>query len=177
MNLKKGSIASETQFYVVKEVQEKGVVLLTDDNDEIYVSNGYAEAHLDSADEFTGEEFVTRTELADIFIKSLDVALTINFNKQVKEADVIKDIQNVYQNSVPSQVDKKLKKVVKIALEGEERTMKGRHHGALDNFGRIYFTDMEIVHDVNDKHDPRIRLVDPRGMNWLIVRGIKYSVK
>jgi len=178
MSLKVGNVASETQFYVVSEIlDEDQIVLLTDTNEKIVVSKAYAEAHISSADEYNLEMGLTRTELAQLFISSPNVALTINFNKQVKEADVLKEIQNVYQTSTPKELDKKLKKVVKIALEGEERTMKGRHTGSVDSFGRVYFTDMEIAHDINDKHDARIRLVDPRTINHVICRGIKYVIK
>jgi len=177
MTFKKGSIASETQFYVVKDVTSKGLVLITDSKDEIVVTPGYAAKHLVSADAFSEEKVLTRTEIADLFSHSTGVALTINFNKQVKEADVLASINDTYQNSTPAELQKKLKKVVKAALEGEERTMKGRHFGGTDGFGRIHFIDMDVEYDVAAKNDARMRLVDPRTIQWMILRGVKYTVK
>ena len=177
MTLKKGSIASETQFYVVKEVRTNDLVLTTDNKQEIVVTKSYATKHLVSADQFSDEKTVSRTEIIDLFLQSTGVSLTANYNKQVKESDVLDSILSTYQNSTPANLQKNLKKIVKTALEGEERTIKGRHLGGVDSFGRIVFIDMEQEYEVGAKHDARIRLVDPRTINWLIVRDVKYVVK
>lgn len=174
---KKGMIASETQFYVVDEVKKDVIVLKTDDGEPIEVSKSYAETMLTLSDYTVEEKTVTRTEATDIFVKSTGVALAINFNKQVKEADVVKEITEIYRTSTPVEAELKLKKAVKKSLEGEQRTLRGRHFGSFDPFGRVHVTDMEISHDASAKHDARLRLVDPRTINWLIVRGVKYVVK
>jgi len=66
---------------------------------------------------------------------------------------------------------------LKTALEGEERTMVGRHYGSQDEFGRIKFIDMDAKLDPAKDYDTRQRLVDPRTLNWLILKGVKYIVK
>ena len=72
---------------------------------------------------------------------------------------------------------KKIASAVSDALVGEERTMVGRHYGSQDEFGRIRFIDMEEKKDDTKDYDTRQRLVDPRTICWLILRGVKYKVK
>ena len=55
--------------------------------------------------------------------------------------------------------------------------MVGRHYGVTDEYGRIRFIDMEADWDKTKEHDTRSRLVDPRTISCLILRGIKYCVK
>jgi hypothetical protein len=75
--------------------------------------------------------------------------------------------------------EKAVKKNLADALTGEERTMVGRHYGRTDEFGRIKFIDMEAPggYDEAKDSDSRQRLVDPRTINWAILRGVKYEVK
>lgn len=174
---KPGSVLSETQFYKVETVTPTNVVLVTDSNEKIQVSRGYAESLLDSADDFTSEEKVTRTELVEKFLASTRVAMTVNFNKKVDEAAIRKSIIALYPNKggkLISEADftKQVKSIVK--LEGEERTMRGRHYGTQDPNGRVSFVDMDLP-----MGDPtaRKRLVDPRTLNWMITGGVKYVVK
>ena len=63
-----------------------------------------------------------------------------------------------------------------IDLKGEERTMVGRHYGTQDANGRVSFVDMEVETKASG-YDARMRLVDPRTLNYLIVGGVKYVVK
>ena len=55
--------------------------------------------------------------------------------------------------------------------------MVGRHYGAVDEFGRIHFVDMEIERDITKSYDNRMRLVDPRTIKYLIVNNVKYILK
>jgi hypothetical protein len=174
---KPGSVLSETQFYKVDSIVGNNVILVTDSNEKIQVSKGYAETLLDSADDFTTVEKITRTELVEKFLTSTRVAMTVNFNKKVDEAAIRKDIISLYPNKggkLISEADftKKVKQI--IDLKGEERVMRGRHYGIQDANGRVSFVDMDLP-----STDPtaRKRLVDPRTLNWLIVNGVKYEVK
>jgi hypothetical protein len=176
--LKVGEKLSETQFYSVKAIEKDGAILTTDGGEDIKVGIEYANCCLVSANQFEKTEKVTKTELANIFIANSNVAITVDFNKQVKETDVVKEIITAYESSTPKEVEAAVKKAVKKGMSGEERTMVGRHHGAVDEFGRIHFTDMEIERDTTKKdYDNRHRLVDPRTINFLIVKGVKYILK
>jgi len=176
--MKKGEILSEVQFYIVKEIKTNGNVLVKDDFDnEIELSKEYAEKLLQSAHSSTDTKKVTKTELAEIFISNSRIAMSVSYNKQVKEADVVTEIMDAYDNSTPKTMETAIKKAVKKGLEGEERLMIGRHYGTTDEFGRINFVDMEIEKDPAKSYDTRLRLVDPRTINWLIVNNVKYIKK
>lgn len=175
--LKTGSILSETQFYEVAKVVGDKVQLKNDNGENIVVTKQYAESLLNSADQFTSTEKLSRTELVEKFMSSTGVALTANFNKKVDEKDVLSEIMNVHQNTAPKDVEKAFKSSIKKALEGEQRTMIGRHWGNKDEFGRVHFVDMQIAKDASKSYDVRQRLVDPRTLNWFIARGVKYQVK
>lgn len=175
--IKEGDICSEICFYTVEKVNGNQVVLKNDDGESIEVSKEYAETFLSSGTEFETTEKLSRTELIEKFMTCTGVAMEANFNKQVKEADVVKEILENYQNSTPKEFDVKVKKSVKKALQGEERVIIGRHWGSKDEFGRIHFTDMKLDKDSTKAYDVRQRLVDPRTLNYFVCRGIKYQVK
>lgn len=84
-------------------------------------------------------------------------------NKAPDEAEVAKTLA-AGQGELS---DRAWKSKVKTALEGEERTMIGYHESALDERGRLKFYE----------HGNGFRLVDPRRLNWLIVRRARYEIK
>lgn len=171
-NLKTGSKLSETQYYEVEKIQGDQVQLKADGSAEsVVVNKKYVEALLTSADQYDKEEKITKTDAANLLQSNSNVVLTVNFNKQVKAEDVEKEILDAYQNSTPAQLQLAVKKAVKSAISGVERTMVGRHSGSTNEFGRLNFTDMEA------SGNNRTRQVDPRGLNWMIIKGVKYVVK
>ena len=180
--LKTGAKLSETQFYTVQKIQGDKVQLLNDYDEPIVVDSKYAEKCLVSADQYDSEKTMSRTDITNLFLASTSTALTVNYNKQVKEDEVEKQLFELYPNKggkILSEADfkKKVTAALKGALTGEERTMVGRHYGGQDEFGRVRFIDMEQSKDPKKDYDTRQRLVDPRTINWVIIRGVKYSVK
>lgn len=182
--LKSGSKLSETQYYVVDRVDNasNSVTLKNDTGELITVDSMYAENCLVSADQYTSEKVMSRTDITNLFLSSTNVVLTVNYNKQVKEDDVKKQLYALYPNKggkILSEADfkKKIAAAITDALVGEERTMVGRHYGSQDEFGRVRFIDMEEDRDASKDYDTRQRLVDPRTINWLILKGVKYKVK
>jgi hypothetical protein len=169
--LKKGDKLSETQYYSVVKVAGDKVQLKNGLGQDIVVDKGYVTDCLTSADQFEKEEKLTKTDLAALFLKSSNVALTVSFNKQVKDVDVVKEIMEAYEGSTPKSIETAIKKAVKRGLNGEERVLVGYHTGSQDDFGRVTATDMNITETHN------IRQVDPRQLNYLIIKGVKYSVK
>ena len=176
-NLKVKEVLSEQSFYTVEKIQGNKVQLKTDSGEMIVVDEGYVDSFLSSADQFTNTEKISKTELADLVVSNPRTAITVNFNKQVKETDVTKEIAEAYENSTPKEFATKMKAAVKKGLSGEERTMVGRHYGTKDEFGRLHFTDMGIEKDETKTYDTRARLVDPRTLNWAIINDVKYIVK
>lgn len=174
--LTEGEVLSEQQFYtVIKKTSDK-VQLRNDHNENIVVTADYVNKCLTSASQNDSSKTVSKTEAAVIFLSSAGVAMTVNFNKQVKEADVVKEIMEAYEGSTPKAMLTAVNKAVKKALQGVERTMIGRHYGEPNEFGRVNFIDMEQEKTAGD-YDKRLRQVDPRTINWFIVRGVKYTVK
>ncbi len=167
---------SEIQYYTqVDTLADGGIVVLNETGQKISLSPKYVQDCLISADTFSKEEKVTRTQLAEKFISSTRVVMTVCYNKQVKSTDV-KDKLASLEGHTGASFKKELAKVSKTLLEGEERVMVGRHYGHINEFGRIDFTDMEQEKG-DGVFDGRLRQVDPRTLSWLIVDGVKYIQK
>lgn len=170
--LKKGDKLSETQYYTVEKVAGNKVQLVNILKENIVVDQGYVESCLTSGDQFDTEEKINKTDLTKLFLENPNTVFTVSFNKQVKEADVTKEILEAYADSTPKALEAAVKKAVKRALNGEERVLVGYHTGNQDEFGRVSAIDMNIT----DGSHP-LRLVDPRNLNYLVLKGVKYTVK
>jgi hypothetical protein len=174
--LVKGEILSESQFYKVLDMKGSRVQLENDLGEKIVVDSDYVDKCLQSATQFSSEEKITRTQAAETFLQNSFQAITVCFNKKVKDSEVVTELLETFENSTPKDLPKSVKASVKKALQGEERVMSGRHFGATDDFGRVYFIDMNEDKGTGD-YDGRQRLVDPRTINWFIVDGTKYVTK
>lgn len=182
VNLKEGEKLSETQYYSVVKVRGDKVQLKPDAGEDIVVDRAYVESFLTSAAQYTEEKEINKTEAATLFISSVGVVLTVNYNTQVKEKDALDQIKAIYPNKggkMMSEADyiKKAKSIIDSVITGKERTMIGRHYGSVNELGRVSFIDMEEKKDDTKPYDTRTRQVDPRTINWMIIRGVKYKIK
>lgn len=175
--LKPGEVLSETQYYKVQKIAGNKVQLKNDFGEDIVVDSNYVDKCLTSAEQAPKETFVNKTEAANLLLANPYVVMTACYKKQVKEADVVKQILDAYAGSTPKSIEAVIKQAVKAGLQGEERVIVGRHMGTQDDFGRVNFVDMNLDKGVKPDYDARLRLVDPRTLNWLILRGTKYIVK
>lgn len=185
-HIKKGSILSETSFYKVKEVNADHMVVTTDDGQDVKISNQYVEKILDAADYFESEEKKTMTELAELFIGSPRIAMTVAFfkkettkTKKTYEAEKkakIDEIQSAKVADVPGLLENLIENPITKTIPGELRVMKGRHYGSVDELGRVQFVDMEKEKGAGET-DARMRQVDPRTIQYLIIGGVKYTLK
>jgi len=119
------------------------------------------------------ETTCNQTELIQTIKSNQRVVMTVNFNKQPKDRDVYTAIKEVIDEAADSGQAPKpaaVKKVIREATTGPERTMIGRHYGAEGDRGRLFFHDMEAT------SGPPTRTVDPRTVNWAIINGVKYIV-
>jgi len=181
-NLKQGEKLSEAQFYSVVKTSGDRVQLKTDSGGDIVVDKDYVENYLTSSCQYDEEKNIKKTEAAALFLSSGGVVMTVNFNTQVKEKDAVEQLVSIYPNKkgkMLSEADftNKVKDIVSSVITGKERTMIGRHYGSANEFGRVSFIDMEVSKDDTKDYDTRTRQVDPRTINWMIIRGIKYNVK
>lgn len=182
-----GSILSETSFYVVKEVQQAKVIVTDDFGHEITMGKPYVEQITISADHFETEEKKSMTELAELFINSPRIALTVAYitkddQKTKKDFDAekaakIAEIQSAPIGKVEALLNNLIENPITRVIPGKLRVMKGRHYGHVDDLGRIHFIDMEIKRDASKDYDTRSRQVDPRTIQYLIVNKVKYTLK
>lgn len=173
---------SETQFYSVEQVKGNNVYARNEDNQLVELPKEYVEKCLVTSDNVETTKTMSRTDLTNLFLSSSNVVMTVTYNKKVDEKEVEKAVANLYPNKggkILSEADfkKKVSALLKTALDGEERTMVGRHYGTQDEFGRVRFIDMEQTKDPAKDYDTRQRLVDTRTISCLILRGVKYCVK
>ena len=92
--LKVNEVLSESQYYKVIKIAKDKVQLKNGLDQDIVVDKDYVEGCLISGEQFEKEEKMNRTELAKLFLENPNVAFTVSFNKQVKEADVVKEIMD-----------------------------------------------------------------------------------
>ena len=185
--LKAGSILSETSFYKVQKIKEDHIVVLDDMGNEIRLGKLYVDKVLSSADYFESEEKINKTAMAELFINSPRIAMTVAFFKKDKEKTKkayeteVKEAIDKVQNAKVSEVEGLLKNLIENPISkvipGELRVMKGRHYGNIDELGRVHFIDMEIEKESGKDYDSRMRQVDPRTIMYLIINNIKYSLK
>lgn len=183
-NLTTKTKLSETQFYSVEQIKGDKVQLKNDYGELVVVDKPYVEKLLVASDQVNEIKQMSRTDVINLFLSSTNVICTVNFNKKVDEKEVKKELIALYPNTggkilSKAEFEKAVNKSLKDALTGEERTMVGRHYGRTDEFGRIKFIDMEAAggYDETKDTDSRQRVVDPRTINYLILRGVKYEVK
>lgn len=172
--IKQGDVFSRTSYG--KVVANKGTSLIIENEKKLQwqIDKNIVESEFSFADSFSETKKMTRTELIELFKNNSRVAVTVNFNKKVDQKAVKDRLYELYPNKgsilSEAQFKKEVGKVVKEALEGEERTMRGYHVGSQDDTGRFYFQDLDVA-------DGRPRQVDPRTINWVIVDNVKYEVK
>lgn len=175
--LKVGEKLSETQYYVVEKIVGEKVQLKNELEQRVVVDKNYVQDCLTSGEQFTEEKKINKTDLTKLFLENPNTVFTVSFNKQVKEGDVAKEIMEAYEGSTPKTMEATIKKAVKRALNGEERILTGYHTGIQDEFGRVSAIDMGITKTAGATYNTQLRLVDPRQLNFLILKGVKYIVK
>ena len=187
--VKVGEILSETAFYVVSKVERNGNINVVDDlGNQITLSKAYVDSDiLNSAESFTSVEEKTATELAELFLTSPRIAMSVEFLKKdtpktktalKKEiAEWTENVKNEFMSKGISAIEKYATEPVLPYTPGKARVMKGRHYGGADEFGRVTFIDMEQSKGDNPAHDGRMRQVDPRTLISLVIAGVKYTKK
>jgi len=179
--IKKDDYWSRISYGKVIEKNDNHLVIRNDDGYEWTIGYDVVEQELSFHNQFEEEVALTWTELKDKFKDSTRRIMTVNFNKKIDKKEYIEKIVNLYPNKngklkSKAQYEADITSVTNDLLLGEERTMIGRHYGTYQS-ERIMFIDMEQENDSEKDYDTRIRLVDIRTINWLIVDGMKYILK
>lgn len=168
-NLKKGEVLSEVQMWTVDKMVGNKAKLINEKGDAVDVSDEYVENCLTSGEQYDSEVAISKTELAEKFRTSVNTAITVNFTKQLKEDEVAEVIKK--------NLGLTPKKLAQAVLAGEERTLTGRLHSTeLDDLGYMRVIDLKIPKPTTG-YDNRLRNINPRNINWMIVNGVKYKAK
>lgn len=172
--IKVGDRLSEVQYYNVTAVSKDSITVANERGYKIEVTKGVVQEGMYSASQFTEEKKVTRTQLCELLENAGDTVFTVSFHKKVKEKDVsteiIKALAGVDSNDEKA-IAKAIKASVKSAIEGQERILVGYLIQTEAKMGRSEVIDLEAT----GTH--RIRLVDHRTIDWLILKNVKYSLK
>ena len=184
-DLRPGHRLSETQYYTVQDVTRSYITVVNERGMGMKIGSNIVEEGMFSASQFDAEVRVTRTELCEILATAGDAILTVNFSKQLKEPAVVKEILTAAEELFGSKpiaaalkgLATTVKSAVKKGLKGESRTLVGYRMGSEPMLGRTYMIDVEIEADPSKAYDPRMRQVDHRTLEWIILRGVKYIVK
>ena len=176
--LKVGDRLSEVQYYEVVEVDPKKreAVLRNAKGLDIEVTHDVIEeGGMYSASQYDSEERVTRTQIVDILESARETIFTVSFYKQFKEKEVLEEALAVLREEQDADIkvlEKHLAQAIKRSLHGEERTLVGHLLQSEPKLGRSQVIDLEVPLGEN-----RIRLIDHRTINWLILKNVKYIVK
>ena len=170
--LKVGDYLSETQYYKVLKLNSEYIKVenergLTFDIDPEIIEEG-----MRSASQYKTEKQVTRTEICEYLASAGNNIFTINFDKQVKAKDCSDEVAQLLANPDNYKTKKSITEFTKNLLTGDNRTLVGYLVNSEPMMGRSTVIDLEVA---IDKH--RLRQVDHRSIQWMILKNIKYTVK
>ena len=176
-NLKVGDYLSETQYYKVVKINPKTVTIVNERGVQHNFDKDLIAEGMHSASEYDTEKSLNRTEINEILQQAGNSIFTVNFHKQVKEQEIKEKLLNAIRdeqgNLLDAQdIENKLTEISRELTKGEERTMIGYLLELNTLMGRSLVIDMEISPEQN-----RIRQIDHRTINWLILKNTKYIVK
>lgn len=166
--IKKGDYVSRISYMKIEENLGRYQKVSNETGFTWDISNDVLKEECISASEFSEEIKVSRTELIEKFNNVGATVFTVNFDKSPSPEDYLAATRG--KGNIILSFDDMKKQFKKI--KGENRTLVGYMIKVENGFGRSNVIDLEIPHDQH-----RIRQVDHRSLNWLIVNGIKYIVK
>ena len=120
---------------------------------------------------------MTQAELANVFLNSPVVKMTVCFNKQLKETDILEGLMFIYQKTAPVDVKDAFKTVIKNTINGVTTTRTGFHNNKKDAVGRFYFVDEGQILDKSKSDDNRMIMLSLNNWNWIEVNKVKYILK
>jgi hypothetical protein len=162
--VKVGDVFTRHSFGTVIAIDGTRLMLKNSDDYKWSIDANILEQEFCFAEQFDSEQKVSRTAIIDVIDDNPGTAMTVQFYKKAKHLDVAKDLKSGKPDDM---TDRAWSNKVKKLMDGEERIMVGKHHGSYDEHRRLHFTES----------GKGARLVDPRTVQSLIVRRIRYVVK
>ena len=174
MNIQVGDYWSRLSYGKIIEINGLDVVVENEDGMTWMIGEELIKREFNLASSTENNKKVNSTELIQLVLSNPGIVMTVNFNKKVKEEDITKMIVSTTADNITA-----AKTLAKQILQGEERTIIGRHIHQIDSMGRLQFVDMEIEKEIKvskkgERYDVRMRKVDPRTINWVIINNVKY---
>ena len=157
-------------YYVVTHIDNQWVHCTDHNGQSVRIGRKIVADSMTSTSQFTREEKVTKTRLAQIMEGLGHAAFRVTFNKQVAPTAVADGLDG---KDIGSQA--KRRKVVNELMKGEKRVMHARlWRGDGDDvemeLGRYKVVDLEA----SEPGKPAQRLVDTRTVTELVVEGVRY---
>jgi hypothetical protein len=172
---------SEIQYYKIIGKGSQCLDVCNERGFQFQIAKAILEEGCWSANQFTKEMKVTRTECIHKLLEAKADVFTINFNKKPNADTHASILQHITFSDISDPV--KLKKLSKELEKGEERTLIGHLVDAEPLLGRSKVVDLE-EHFKNQERKEKnetlvttLKQVDHRQINWMIINGIKYVVK
>lgn len=134
--------------------------------DGVKISNDIVTERCHSANQFTEERKVSKTEMAKIFSQAFGAVFTVTFRKLPKTEDLTQMVVGFNNGSFSSK--EKIEKDIKQFMKGERRILIGTMTNPEHDLGRAMVYDLE---------NNGTRLVDYRTIESLIFKNVKYVVK
>lgn len=134
------------------------------------VANGILGNEMISASQYDAQQEVTRTEMVDKLLNAGSCVFTVTFRKQLTGERVNELLEEEkYEGQPPT---KKRKICDKILKSGETREMVAYLQSTEHNLGRTNCIDLNLP-----LNGYRVRQVDHRTLESLILRRVKYILK
>lgn len=122
---------------------------------------------------------VSQSELIEKLLDAGHHIFTANFHKKPDPKLAEKKLKDLYPNKGIKGVgiakredyNKTVSEVVKMLFEGEERTITARIISIDKLRGRL------MVKDLYAAQGDDIRQIDPRTLNWLIIKNVRWEIK
>lgn len=169
-------ILAVTYYAKVKKISGEVLTLVDLERDtEFNISGKALVESMNSANQYSTEIKTTITKVVNILLHSRGNVFTVSYNKKVTEDDINGALSKINKGKILS--NKEIRESVKDAYKGEERLLTGFLVGTETELGRSKAVDLNIKLDADKEYDNRVRQIDHRTINWLIVNNVKYIVK
>jgi hypothetical protein len=167
-SLKVGDRLSETQYYEVIGTEQGKMRVRNERGFEFTVSKEIVEEGMFNAGQYTDTKKVSRSAMVDILESSNGAIFTVNFDKKPTDESVLEVLKSF--TLADFQDPNRLAHISEKIARGENRTLVGYMVSPEPKMGRSKVVDLTKDAPANT------RLVDHRNLNWLVFKGVKYTV-
>ena len=166
--LAKGQHLSETVYYKIKEFNDNICEIENQDGRTFEVTTSII-SEMESADHYDKEIPMNMTSLAEFLVGLGDKGFTCSFRKLPTIEAAEEQLEKLKYSELKD--PKKLAKLVDDVLDGETCTLTGHLVKAENNLGR------SLVVDLNATTTSKLRQIDHRTIQYIIVDNAKYFLK